>query len=259
MRIALAKILYRCDLENMFLDSKKAGHMHDKRKRKQIADAAKLVAQGSGEDSSGWRVRRLAKNGGGSALSNVFVWLLEGRVTRHTDPIPLCICPTGKEKAEKVCYNQILKDAMGSHLMTNYSGSSQVCSAPRDALNMSSLVGCLETPLTKRRRLTTSHPDALDTPDVEVHPPRLSTRVCFRIVFICSRRTVPVAVGAGGSVKKSSIAISVHPEPDGLGDSENVIVNQANVGVTALSSHFILDGFSDVQRAESEVAVYKKV
>ncbi len=145
---------------------------------------------------------------------------------------------------------------MGAHLMANYGGSSQLFSAPRDALNMSSLVANLDTPLTKRRRLTTSDPDVLETPDVEFHPQQLpSARVCFRIVFTCARRTVPVAVGAGGNIKQSSIAISVHSEPEGLGDGENVIVGHTTSAASNFSSHFILDGFSDVERAESEVAV----
>lgn len=170
----------------------------------------------------------------------------------HGQPRVIVMLVRGAPKAPPLSYQVVLEQAMGEHLFTKRAGSSALFSAPRDAVNMSSLVTELDVPLTKRFRSV--GPDVLDVPDIELpvasNKPE-STRVCFRIVFTGVRKVISVPVGAGGVIKKGSVAITLHREH--LATDDAVVVEQVASNSVDLPAHFVLAGFSDLERAQAEV------
>ncbi len=155
---------------------------------------------------------------------------------------------------------------MTSHLVTMHKvAPSAVYSAPREMLDLTSLVSSLDTPLTKRpRRSTEDDPMAAPAPDIEVLP-EVNPRVCFRIAFLnpSEKKALNVPVGAGGSVSSHGIAITVHSEPPAasLNTGDSIVVEQTASSSQDLSGHFILGGFTDStgDRVETEVRLFALV
>jgi hypothetical protein len=149
---------------------------------------------------------------------------------------------------------------MFEHLLKNSTVAYGVYSAPRDSLNLDSLVSQLDTPAYKRRRMQALHqagPDTEVAPDIEMpsYPPRApSSRVCFRICFKGDRKTVSVPIGAGGQIKKGNIAITLHAEPEGIAVNDGIVVENVSSASSELSAHFVLQGFHDIERAEAEAS-----
>jgi hypothetical protein len=112
---------------------------------------------------------------------------------------------------------------MHLHVLATHSiADSPIYSAPRESLGFHNLAATLAEPLTKQRRIDASD-DAPLQPDIDCPDTSCSGRVCFKMTFtrLDNKKTLPVAIGAGGSLRRG-VAVTIHNEIDHQGwDSMN--------------------------------------
>jgi hypothetical protein len=177
----------------------------------------------------------------------------QDRCAAITTTVNDCAQPGIGEPTKKPSYESVLSDAVQNHLITTHKGSGSVYyTAPREMLVLSSLSSSLDIPMTKRLRRSQFEDDLAPDCDIEVGED-VSSRVCFRVVFLNPRdkKTLQVPVGAGGGITQHGVAITIHKEIAGIttqhGDS--LVVGESASASQELRGHFILGGFSSSSAA----------
>ncbi len=153
-------------------------------------------------------------------------------------------------------------DRLQEHLMFDHISKkldrSKVYTCPAGLLQLTALTGFLDEPASKRRRgrdggaVLRPEGDLLnEDPEGISGPP--SDTVHFKLLHssIGKKKTVHIALGAGGRLREEHILVSVHNRLQGFGD-DVVISSRAASASADTGPAFVLHGFGSIPKVQVE-------
>jgi hypothetical protein len=230
MRVSLAKVIYRCNLDDMYISQACQKKHHESEKTKAVSANARLLAKDAAADAE------------------------------HKDKPPGDL---NYMLVLRESMNDHLRHAFDKRGAGDDVDNGQVFSASRGILEVASLSQRLDEPRTKRSRLETASEKA----ENELHAVEESTAVDTQNIYfesvwqnIGKKRTVPISIGAGQTLANSDAAVYVHAKPTPMDDG-HVLLPSASERSDPTDANYILSGCSvdaTVDDLRSQVLSWQK-